>query len=241
MKTSNKKNCNLPKKIQNKHGKKFLNLYQKFERKLYNVSDALDLLTNNVSKFESIDVVFVLDINPKKTDQVVKGVVSLPNGLGKNLKIAVFAKTNVDEYLKNGADYCGFEDLVNEVKEEKIEADVYIATQEVMPELAKLGMGRILKGKMPNPKLGTVVETKDVLKAIEEQKKGKLNFRSQAQLVQSSIGKASFSSQYLKENYETLKEALINARPQVVKPHSYIKKIFLSSTMSPSLQLDIKE
>lgn len=237
-----KKNCNLPKKIQNMHGKKFLNLYEKFERKVYNPLDAFSLLVENVKKSESVDVVFIVDINPKKTDQVIKGVLKIvPNGLGKDVKVGVFTKTNTKEYLDNGAMFAGFEDLIADIKSEKVNADVYIATKEIMPELAKLGLGRVLKGKMPNPKLGTVVEEKDLLKALKEQKAGQLTFRSQAQLVQARIGKASFSAQALYENYQALKEAIIQARPQTVKPQNYIKKIFISSTMSPSLQIETKD
>ncbi|WP_342261783.1 50S ribosomal protein L1 [Alphaproteobacteria bacterium endosymbiont of Tiliacea citrago] len=237
-----KKNCTLPKKLQNKHGKRFLNLYEKFERKIYNPLEAFNLLVNNVKKHESIDVVFILGIDPKKTDQVIKGVLKVvPNGLGKDVKVGVFTKTNIQDYLDNGATYAGFEDLISDIKSEKVDADVYIASKEIMPDLAKLGLGRVLKGKMPNPKLGTVVEEKDLVKAVKEQKAGQLTFRSQATLVQSNIGKASFSGIALYENYIALKNAIIAARPQVVKPHSYIKRIFISSTMSPSLQLEINE
>lgn len=240
-KTASKKNCNLPKKIQNKHGKHFLNLYEKFEKKIYEPLEAFNLLTQHTKKNESVDVVFVLGIDPKKTDQVIKGVLKVvPNGLGKDVKIAVFTKTKTKECLEAGATHAGFEDLITQIKEESISPDVFIATSESMPELAKLGIGRILKGKMPNPKLGTVVEEKDLLKAIKEQKAGQLTFRSQGKLVQNSIGKASFTGQALFENFIALKEAIIAARPQIIKPHAYVQKIFISSTMSPSLQLETK-
>lgn len=229
-------------KLQKRHGKAYINLYNKFEKKLYNPAEAFNFLVSNVKPTESVDVVFVVDINPKKTDQVIKGVLKVvPNGLGKEVKIGVFTKTNVDMYIQNGATYAGFEDLINDIKSEKIDADVYIATKDIMPELAKLGLGRVLKGKMPNPKLGTVVEEKDLNKAIKEQIAGQLTFRSQARLVQARIGKASFTGEALYENFLALKEAIIAARPQVVKPQNYLRKIFISSTMSPSLQLEIKE
>lgn len=229
-------------KLKRRHGKAYFNLYNKFEDKLYNPAEAFKFLVANVKPTESVDVVFVLDINPKKTDQVVKGVLKVvPNGLGKEVKIAVFTKTSIDTYIKNGATYAGFEDLIDDIKKEKIDADVYISTKDIMPELAKLGLGRILKGKMPNPKLGTVVEEKDLNKAIKEQLAGQLTFRSQSRLVQARIGKSYFTGQELYENFLALKESLIAARPQVVKPQNYIKKIFISSTMSPSLQLEIKE
>lgn len=238
-----KKNCSLSKKIQKKHGKRFLNLYEKFEKnKIYDPLEAFNLLVNNVKPSESVEVVFVVDINPKKTDQVIKGVLKVvPNGLGKEVNVAVFTKTSAKDYLDNGAKHAGFEDLIADIKAEKINADIYIASKESMPELAKLGLGRILKGKMPNPKLGTVVEEKDLQKALKEQIAGQLSFRSQAQLVQARIGKASFTGQALFENYQALKDAIVAARPQIVKPQNYIKKIFISSTMSPSLQLEIKE
>lgn len=224
-----------------KHSKKYIEISKKIEKKLYDSLEAFEFLTTNSSKKDSIDIVFVLGIDAKKSDQVIKGVLQdIPHGLGKEVKIAIFSKNNIDELKAAGATFVGFEDLINEIKSDNINADIFLAPRCLMPELAKLGVARILKSKMPNPKTGTVVEEKDLIKAINNQKKGQLAFRSQGHLIQTSIGRASFTPQQLQDNFFALYNAIINSRPQVVKPHSYLQKIFASSTMSPSLQFNLK-
>lgn len=211
----------------------------KVSEKIHAPLDAFEILITNAKPTESIDISFVLGINAKKSDQVVKGIVEhMPAGLGKNITIGVFTKTDVKEILAIGAEHAGFEDLFADVKAEKIDCDVYIATSDIMPELAKLGLGRILKGKMPNPKFGTVVETKDLMNAIKLQKAGKLAFRSNNNVINSSIGRASFSSKELMSNYTAFYNSIIQAKPTVIKPHNYIKKIFISSTIGPSVQIE---
>ncbi len=210
----------------------------KIKNELYNPLDAFEVITKNSKEIESVDISFVLGINGKKSDQVVKGVVEkLPAGLGKKVSVAVFTKSSSE----NGAEFSGFEDLFEKVKKEEIEADVYIATIDIMPELAKMGLGRILKGKMPNPKFGTVVEAKDVAKAVAAQKAGQLAFRSNASVINCSIGRASFSTNDLFENFNALLKSVANVRPMVIKPHSYFKKIFVSSTMGPGIQINLSE
>ena len=222
-----------------KLGKRLTEFKKKISNKLYHAQDAFEILTQNANARESIDVVFVLGINGKKSDQVVKGVVeTLPAGLGKEKQFAIFTKSNIEEAKKAGATYAGFEDLIEMVKKEEINPEIFMATREVMPELAKLGLGRILKGKMPNPKFGTVVEIKDIESSIKSQKAGQLAFRSNASLVHSSIGRASFKSMDLTKNFEAVLNAIIQARPTVIKPHNYLKRIFVSSTMGPSIQID---
>jgi large subunit ribosomal protein L1 len=206
----------------------------------YEPKEAFDVLVENAHDRESIDAVFVLNINGKKSDQVVKGVVEhVPAGLGKEITIGVFSKTEHKEAKENGADFVGFEDLFEKVKNEEIKCDVYLATIDIMPELAKMGLGRILKGKMPNSKFGTVIEQQDIAKAIKAQKAGKLAFRSNGSLVHCSIGRASFNSLDLVKNFDAVFEAIQQARPSVVKAHSYLKRIFISSTTSPSIRLQI--
>lgn len=212
----------------------------KISDRLYDPQEAFDVLVNNSHDRESIDAVFVLGINGKKSDQVVKGVVEhIPAGLGKKITIALFSKTHHEEAKAAGADFVGFEDLFEKVKKEEVQCDVYLATLDLMPELAKMGLGRILKGKMPNSKFGTVIEQQDIISSIKAQKAGKLAFRSNGSLVHCSIGRASFSSQDLVNNFEAIFKAIVQARPTVIKPHSYVKRIFTSSTTSPSLRLQI--
>lgn len=208
----------------------------------YEAKEAFDVLTANANARESIDLVFVLGIDAKKTDQVVKGVVEhMPAGLGKKVVVGLFTKTDQASAKESGADHVGFEDLFAKVKNEEIDCDVYLATIDIMPELAKMGLGRILKGKMPNPKFGTVIEAKDIAKAIKAQKAGQLAFRSNGTLVHCSIGRASFKSDDLVKNLDAVFQAVKQARPNAVKPHNYFKRMFVSSTMGPSVKLHITQ
>lgn len=210
--------------------------------KLYEPLEAFELLVSNANARESIDIVFVLGNDGKKSDQVVKGVLeNVPAGLGKKIVIGTFTKTDIKSAIENGSDYAGFEDLFQKVKNEEIDCDVYLATSDIMPELAKMGLGRILKGKMPNPKFGTVVEAKDVAKAIAAQKAGQLPFRSNGSLVHCSIGRASFKASDLVKNFDAIFQAVKIARPNAVKPHNYFKRVFVSSTMGPSIRLQITQ
>jgi len=225
-----------------KVGKRLVEFRKKIANKNYEPADAFEILTKEAKAFESVDVVFVLGIDGKKSDQVVKGVVkNLPAGLGKKITIGLFTKSDVKAAKEAGADHAGFEDLFEQVKSEKVDCDVYLATIDIMPELAKMGLGRILKGKMPNPKFGTVIEVKDVASAIKEQKAGQLAFRSNGSLVHCSIGRASFTSSDLAQNFKATFEAVKQAKPTVIKPQNYLKRIFVSSTMGPSIQLSFAE
>lgn len=220
--------------------KRLKSFREKISDRLYEPLAAFDVLTENANARESIDVVFVLGIDGKKSDQVVKGVVEhVPAGLGKQITIGLFTKADAKIAKDAGAAHVGFEDLFEKVKSEEISCDVYLATVDVMPELAKMGLGRILKGKMPNPKFGTVIETKDIEKAIKAQKAGQLAFRSNGSLVHCSIGRASFKSADLVKNFEALFSAIAQARPNAVKPHNYMKRVFVSSTMGPSVQVQV--
>lgn len=208
---------------------------------LYNAESALDILTKNAKNYESIDVAVVLNTDSKKSDQVVKGVVSMPAGLGKNVSIGIFAKTGIEQLKQAGADHVGFEDLIEQVKKGETDCDVFLASMEVMPELTKLGMGKILKGKMPNPKNGTAVQTSDLPETIKLQKAGQLSFRSNESIIHCSIGKAKFTTQDLLKNYDTLISAIWNARPTVVKAQNFIKRIFVTTTMGPSIKIDMTQ
>jgi large subunit ribosomal protein L1 len=226
----------------NKECKRLVEFRKKVQAKNYAPVDAFKILTENANARESIDIAIVLEIDPKKSDQVVKGVVEhMPAGLGKKIVIGVFTKGDAQAAIEAGADHAGFDDLFAKVKNEEIDCDVYLATIDIMPELTKLGLGRILKGKMPNPKFGTVIEAKDMAKAIKAQKAGQLAFRSNGKIVHCSIGRASFTAQDLFENYKALLKSVNAARPSIVKPHSYFKRVFVSSTMGPSIALEFAE
>jgi len=223
-------------------GKRIKEIKTFIQDKKYEAKDAFDLVISHAKEFESVDVSFVLGIDGKKSDQVVKGVVNnLPSGLGKKKTIAVFTKSNAKEVIALGADYAGFQELYDDIKNETINPDIFIATREIMPELAKLGAGRLLKSKMPNPKFGTVVEDAQLKDAIKSQKAGNLPFRSNGSLIHASIGRATFSGNELFANYQELLKAIIQSRPTAVKPHNYLKRIFISTTMGPSVQLDIAQ
>lgn len=210
----------------------------KIEKRKYIADEAFDFLVQNSKEFESIDVAFVLGINPKKSDQVVKGVVeNVPSGLGKKITVAVFSE-NITEDVRKIADFVGFEDLYENIKSGAVDADVYIATKDAMMQLAKKGIGKLLKGKMPNAKLGTVVENdNDLEKVIKMQKFGQINFRSNEKVVHASIGRATFTKDQLNANYQELLKKIISVKPNPVKPHEYIKRIYTSSTMGPSIEI----
>ena len=200
--------------------------------------EAFNLIKKNAKDFESIDVVFKLGIDSKKSDQVVKGVLeTVPAGLGKGVSIAVFSHTDHEALKSAGAAFVGMDDLIAEIKSGKVEYDVYIASRENMPALAKQGLGRLLKGKMPNPKLGTVVDEKDLLSAVKSQFAGQIAFRSNGKLVHSSIGRSGFKSEDLVLNFEALLAEVIKSRPTVVKEHQYLKGIFCSSTMGAGFEI----
>lgn len=223
-----------------KIAKRMKDFRAKVQDRHYEAKEAFDVLTSNANARESIDVVFVLGIDGKKSDQVVKGVVEhVPAGLGKKVVVGVFTKTDAAAAKDAGAEHVGFEDLFEKVKSEEVDCDVYLATIDIMPELAKMGLGRILKGKMPNPKFGTVVEAKDIAKAVKAQKAGQLAFRSSGSLVHCSIGRANFKSDDLVKNFDAVFEAVKQARPNAIKPHSYMKRVFVSSTMGPSVRVHI--
>ncbi len=207
--------------------------------KRYELVEALELLKSvSAAKFdESVDVAIRLGVDAKKSDQMVRGAVSLPNGTGKQVRILVFAKGEFEEEARAaGADFVGAEDLVEKIKGGWLDFDKAIATPDMMPKVGPIA--RILgpRGLMPNPKVGTV--TKEVGKAVEEQKAGRVEFRvEKAGIVHAPIGKLSFDVVKLTENLGALMEQLHKLKPQTSKG-TYIKAVTLSSTMGPGLKLD---
>lgn len=189
---------------------------------------------------ETVEVAVRLGVDPRHADQMVRGAVVLPNGLGKDVRVLVFAKGEKEKEAREaGADHVGAEDLVAKIQEGWFEFDTAIATPDMMGVVGKIGKLLGPRGLMPNPKVGTV--TFDVGRAVRESKAGKVEFRvEKAGIVHAPVGKASFEADKLKENLLALVEALVKAKPSAAKG-TYIKKISLSSTMGPGLNLDIAD
>jgi large subunit ribosomal protein L1 len=206
--------------------------------KEYSLEDAIKTLKKVTSvKFtESLDCAIKLGVDPKHADQMVRGTVSLPHGTGKQVKVLVIAKEpKAKEALEAGADYAGFEEYLEKIKEGWTDIDVIIASPESMAELGKLG--RILgpRGLMPNPKTGTV--TPEVAKAVKEVKAGKIDFRvDKTGIVHASLGKLSFTEDQLIDNVKEFLKTIVKLKPSSAKG-TYVKSLFLTSTMGPGLQI----
>ena len=209
--------------------------------KLYNLDEACSLLKDiTTTKFDSsVDLAVRLGVDPKKANEMVRGVVSLPNGTGKDMKVlALVSADKEDEAKKAGADFVGLDEYIDKIKGGWTDVDVIVTMPSVMGKLGPLG--RILgpRGLMPNPKTGTV--TMDVAKAVSDVKAGKIDFKvDKAGIVHAPIGKVSFSPEKIAGNASELIQTLIKLKPTSSKG-TYIKSIFISSTMSPSLAIDPK-
>ncbi|MEK6706948.1 MAG: 50S ribosomal protein L1 [Bdellovibrionota bacterium] len=222
------------------HGKKYYESIAKLQQgKKYSVEEAFSLLGQiSFAKFdETIDVSFNLGVDPKHSEQMVRGAVVLPHGTGKSVRLVVLAKGDkAKEASVAGADHVGAEDIIEKISGGWLEFDKVIATPDMMVAVSKVAKILGPKGLMPNPKLGTV--TPDVTKAIKEQKLGKVEYRTEkAGIVHVAIGKKSFGNDKLKENFLTLAMALIKAKPPTSKG-TYLKNITLSATMSPGISID---
>ena len=223
-----------------RHGKKYFAALAKVQtNKQYTVNEAFELLPQlSYAKFdESVDVAFGLGVDPKHSDQMVRGAVVLPHGTGKTARVAVLAKGDkAKEAEAAGADIVGSDDLIEKISGGWLEFDKMIATPDMMVAVSKVGKILGPRGLMPNPKLGTV--TFDVSKAVKEQKLGKIEYRTEkAGIVHVVIGKKSFGAQKLRENFNTLVGTLLKAKPPTSKG-TYMKTITISSTMSPGLAVD---
>ena len=207
--------------------------------KLYPLGDAVSLIKERaVAKFdETIEVSMNLGVDPRHADQMVRGVVNLPNGTGRTVRVAVFARGDkADEARAAGADIVGAEELVDIVQSGTIEFDRCIATPDMMPLVGRLGKVLGPRGMMPNPKVGTV--TMDVTGAVNASKGGAVEFRvEKAGIVHAGIGKASFGSQQIEENIRAFADAVIKAKPSGAKGN-YVKRVAISSTMGPGLKID---
>jgi large subunit ribosomal protein L1 len=207
--------------------------------KLYPLSEAVQLVKERAkAKFdETIEVAMNLGVDPKHSDQQVRGVVTLPNGSGRSARVAVFARgAKADEAKAAGADVVGAEDLVEKVNKGEIDFDRCIATPDMMPLVGRLGKVLGPRGLMPNPKVGTV--TNDLPAAIKAQKGGAVEFRvEKAGIVQAGVGKASFSAEQLAQNIRAFADAVAKSKPQGVKG-SFIKRVAISSTMGPGVRIE---
>jgi large subunit ribosomal protein L1 len=222
-------------------GKRLKSAYESFDRLAeHGVSDAVKLvLDNKKTKFdETVEVALNLGVDPRHADQMVRGVVSLPNGTGKDVRVAVFAKGDkADEATAAGADLVGAEDLAEKIQNGEVEFDRCIATPDMMAVVGKLGKILGPKGLMPNPKLGTV--TPNVAEAIKSSKGGEIEFRvEKAGIIHAGVGKTSFTQDALVENVTAFVDAIKRAKPSGAKG-IYLKRASLSSTMGPGVRMNV--
>ncbi len=226
-----------------KHGKKYIDSAKTIETaKLYEVSEAIDIVLNTAkAKFdETVELHVRLGVDPKQADQQVRGVLVLPNGTGKSVKVLVLAKgEKADQAKEAGADFVGAEEMIQKIQSENwFDYDVIITTPDMMGLVGRIGKVLGPKGLMPNPKSGTV--TMDVAKAIKDTKAGKVEYRlDKNAIIHCAIGKKSFGNEKLKENYEALMEAIVKAKPAAAKGQ-YIKSACLASTMGPGVKINAK-
>ena len=222
-----------------KHGKKYRATYEKVDKtKEYPLTEAIEFLkANSTVKFdETVEAAVVLGIDPKKSEQAVRGSVVLPHGLGKTVRVLVFAQGEKEAEAKEaGADHVGADDIAKRIQEGWLEFDAVVATPDMMKVVGRLGKVLGTRGLMPNPKTGTV--TMEIGRAVRELKKGKADFKiDKAGILHASLGKLSFDAPKIAENTKAFIEAVLKARPQTAKG-VYIKKVYLTSTMGQGLKI----
>ncbi len=221
-----------------KRGKNYLKVRALKDKPEYSVEDAVGLVKKaHFAKFdEAVDIAMRLGVNPKQSDQMVRGTIVLPHGTGKTKKICVLATgEKIKEAEAAGADYAGGEDLIEKIAGGWIDFDIVIATPDIMRGVGKLGRILGTKGLMPNPKSGTV--TFDIKKAVEETKAGKVEFRiDKTSIIHSTVGKVSFPEAKLVENVKTFIAAVVHAKPSTAKG-KFVRSMSLSSTMGPAFKI----
>ncbi len=224
-----------------KRGKKYRESMKSFDKlALYDMDEAIKLVKDNAkAKFdETVEVHIRTGCDGRHAEQQIRGAVVLPHGTGKEVKVLVFAKgTKLDEALEAGADFVGGEELIPKIQKENwYEFDVVVATPDMMGVVGRLGRDLGPKGLMPNPKAGTV--TMDVAKAIADIKAGKIEYRlDKTNIIHVPVGKASFTNEQLTDNFQTLMDAIVKARPSALKG-TYLKSVTLSSTMGPGVKVN---
>ncbi len=226
-----------------KISKKMKNISSKIDKeKNYSLDEAIDIIKSSpAAKFEeTLDIAINLSLNAGKTDQSVKGVINLPHGTGKNIRIAVVAKDeNASKAKESGADIVGDTDFIKSIEKGEINFDRLIATPDMMPQLAKIGQILGPKGLMPNPKLGTV--TNNVSKAIQDAKKGQVQFKNdKSGIIHAGVGKLSFDKEKLTDNIKTFFDAILKSKPEGIKG-SYVKKVSIASTMGIGIKLNVAD
>ena len=224
-----------------KYGKKYRDNFEKVDRhKLYEVKDAFDLMleTATANFDETVDLSIRLGVDPKHADQQVRGAVVLPNGTGRDLTVVVIAKgEKVEEAKAAGAEYVGGDDLIEKIQNGWFDFDVLVATPDMMGSVGRVGRFLGPKGLMPNPKAGTV--TFDVGKAVEEIKAGKVEYRvDKLSIMNVPIGKVSFGTDKLIENFRALMTEVIAARPAAIPAGRYLRSVTISSTMGPGVKMN---
>ena len=223
-----------------KRGKRITDLNSGVDRtQNYDLEEAVKLAksTSKARFDESIDAAFNLGIDPRKADQMVRGTVTLPNGTGKSVRVAVFAEgAKADEAREAGADYVGFEDLAEQIKGGWTDFDRAVATPDAMKVVGQLGQILGPRGLMPNPKVGTV--TQDIAEVVKQIKAGQVEYRAdKGGIVHMPIGRASFDEQALAENLRAAADALVRAKPAAAKG-KYLRRVSLSTTMGPGIRVD---
>ncbi len=226
-----------------KRGKRYKELMEKFDRtKLYDPKSALALIKelSNVKFYETVEIHAKLGVNPKQADQNLRGTVVLPHGTGRTVRVVVFAKgEKVKEAEAAGADFVGAEDLAEKIEGGWLDFDVAVATPDMMSLVGKLGRVLGPQGLMPNPKAGTV--TFEVGKAVEEIKAGKIEYRvDKAGIIHLPIGKISFSTEALLDNFKEVMDTLVREKPAAAKG-KYLRSVVISSTMGPGIKVDDAE
>ena len=226
-----------------KHSKRFGAVASRVDAdRLYEPKDAIDLVKETSSaKFdETVEVHLLTNADPRHADQMVREVDVLPHGLGKEIRVLVFAAgESATAAQQAGADYVGDDDLVKKIEDGWVEFDVAMATPDIMGKISRLGRVLGRKGLMPNPRAGTVVQPQDFARAIQEAKQGRIEFRlDRTAIIHVPLGKVSFDTQKLLENMNALLDTVIKARPSAVKGQ-FIRTAYLTTTMGPSIKLDV--
>ncbi len=226
-----------------KHGKRFRSALTLIEKeKRYEPAEAISLVKQTASsKFdETLEIHLRTGADPRHADQQLRGVAMLPNGLGKAIKVLVFAQGDVAAAASDaGADYVGYEDLIEKIDGGWVDFDVAIATPDVMGKIGRLGRMLGRRGLMPNPRTGTVVQQQDIARAVGDAKKGRVEVRmDKTAIIHAPIGKASFQEEALQENLASLIEMVVRARPAAIKGQ-FIRSAYLTSTMGPSVPLEV--